>query len=1395
MIASFNKRTNMKNQKSSNELLSVKKLNKRKQASVLMALLPLSACSGGSGGGRGGGSNTPPAPLAEFIEEPTGVFIALDNRDTTLEQGDATTDLTVTGKSGNDIISTGSGADIIDGAGGNDQIRAGAGADTVNGGAGNDAIVVIGTTTASQYETSDITNAGNGYNLSSLISLADLNDRAVSEISAGEVIDGGSGTNTLFIYGTVDLTGVTLSNITILEVHSDVTLTAAQLAQFTTIDGDGNSAINIVIPAGSPDTFILDLSVIDITDIGAINFSGNLTVKISDVSDFSGITTITSTAGSTLILDIIDGGTDTTVSLADIADTFEDVDEINLDNQVTLTVSDPADITDLGLTDLTGTGKLDTEGNGAADTALAAINVDAAINTVPYAGDDSGNITENQTISVDVLLNDDDSDGDAISLVSASAANGQGSASIVSGEVQFNPGTDFDYLSNGQVVDVTVIYVIDDGKDTSEGTLTITVTGTNDLPVANADIDSTTENAAVTVDVLDNDVDPDNDLSITNATVGAGQGSVTIVNDEIVFTPGTDFDDLDEGESEDVIVDYTITGGSDSESTTLTITVNGQNDAPDVVDDTETIDENETILVDVLANDSDVDDSLIISNVSVADGKGSVSIVDGKVQFDPGTDFDNLYIGESELVEVTYTVFDGEVSVDGTLTLTINGAIEEAEFNDGSNLTTLSLDSNSLVRGEEGIKLNFAVDGGPVTITVEVTDTYGNDHLFSMTGTNGTMVLPMDGTERSRSTNSSESNVSSYEITSIYFEDESGGITYLNNADFTEYEFDTTINVTTGTVNSGTVTMALTGFDISSTSITLGEGETPQMIDFSTSINYGEIDGVLVKFLDGNGLLHSNYINASSGNASLSFNQLIAKSGTYTLYSVDLYDHDGNVQSYSQNDIETLFGASETSFTLTNSGALTYSISTSTISSYLTVDSYTSSGIDTVDGLLTGYKYEIDGSGDPLIITYSFADPDISQFVFNYSGEDYEDSNLISQLSGEHQDTVREMLSQISEDVNIIFIEVPDEGTSAGNMRFTWTESDPTDPDGIYAWAYYPGNYPAAGDVWLSEQTLMVDDLVDVTDSLLKNTILHEVGHALGLKHTFEDDAEFGIMPLQYDGKDYTFMAYDYIADNTVYYNEFSTPTDLMWFDIQALQYLYGANDDFSAGDDVYYILPEEWNYKSIWDSGGNDTFDASHFTTSVTLDLTPGNWSDVGILIDVVSGSGGYNRTDTLHISPDTYIENAIGGSANDVIIGNDISNIIDGGAGADIIFAGDGDDYVVYDSADAVNGGNGRDTLVALTTDLSIDLGAIDLADMEVLQLTNAGEHNITISLQDVIDITDADDIFQISGDSNDSVTSSGQGWTQGADQMINTETYHVYTAGGATLLVDEDIIQIIT
>ena len=143
---------------------------------------------------------------------------------------------------------------------------------------------------------------------------------------------------------------------------------------------------------------------------------------------------------------------------------------------------------------------------------------------------------------------------------------------------------------------------------------------------------------------------------------------------------------------------------------------------------------------------------------------------------------------------------------------------------------------------------------------------------------------------------------------------------------------------------------------------------------------------------------------------------------------------------------------------------------------------------------------------------------------------------------------------------------------------------------------------------------------------------LHEIGHSLGLRHTFEPEAGVGgPMPADHAAWDYTVMCYgpDVVGGGTGDNQKLQT---LGLDDIRAIQYLYGANFKFNSGNTTYTwdnntgeafvngagqgapILP--CIFSVLWDGGGKDTYDLSNFTTNLKLDLQPGHWSSFGTLL-----------------------------------------------------------------------------------------------------------------------------------------------------------------------------------
>lgn len=208
-------------------------------------------------------------------------------------------------------------------------------------------------------------------------------------------------------------------------------------------------------------------------------------------------------------------------------------------------------------------------------------------------------------------------------------------------------------------------------------------------------------------------------------------------------------------------------------------------------------------------------------------------------------------------------------------------------------------------------------------------------------------------------------------------------------------------------------------------------------------------------------------------------------------------------------------------------------------------------------------------------------------------------------------------------------------------------------------------------------------------------TLIHEIGHALGLKHPHDDGGNarptFQQLGIEWADHNYhTIMSYN-SASNRISSHHAATP---MPFDILALQHLYGVNTRFHAGDDV-------WNYyddgvlQTLWDAGGNDTITTETSSSSVWLNLNEGSFSTVGNTTSAIA----FNVT----------IENAIGSNFNDTILGNEADNVIRGLPGYDFVLAGAGNDTIYggygivdpNDQADSLQGGAGADLIFGNTGD----------------------------------------------------------------------------------------------
>src|SRR5262249_9183560 len=142
-------------------------------------------------------------------------------------------------------------------------------------------------------------------------------------------------------------------------------------------------------------------------------------------------------------------------------------------------------------------------------------------------------------------------------------------------------------------------------------------------------------------------------------------------------------------------------------------------------------------------------------------------------------------------------------------------------------------------------------------------------------------------------------------------------------------------------------------------------------------------------------------------------------------------------------------------------------------------------------------------------------------------------------------------------------------------------------------------------------------------------------------------------------------------------------PAVPMLYDIQALQYLYGANMTYHSGNDTYSFTSSSAPL-CIWDAGGTNTIDFHSITSKYSIDLNAGNFSSTSQTTVAGGGSTGNNL---VSIAYGVTIQNAIGGSGGGTITCNDANDSIIGGAGSDT--------FVIGRGVDTIKGGGGVDTL----------------------------------------------------------------------------------------------------
>jgi len=422
--------------------------------------------------------------------------------------------------------------------------------------------------------------------------------------------------------------------------------------------------------------------------------------------------------------------------------------------------------------------------------------------------------------------------------------------------------------------------------------------------------------------------------------------------------------------------------------------------------------------------------------------------------------------------------------------------------------------------------------------------------------------------------------------------------------------------------------------------------------------------------------------------------QLISTGFTSDLaFSVVIMAMSSTVRENLSNNIHSL-NSIISDIELNPSSAATTSYTNNSLGALSSLDS------EGVSSLLSGVYWNDSHS----TLTYSFNEtiPD------SYYNMDLTDN--FTPLAQAQQESVRSIMQEVSSLLDINFEETNDEGI----IRFSIIDME----ESTAAFAYYPNeSEDYGGDIFLSTENFGENAPIEKGD-FNYSTIVHELGHALGLKHPFEGEDR---LPQDEDNIQHTIMSYSNDASMTTefffdsegalnYQTVFVQPSLYSLYDISALQAVYGINSNYHQGDNTYAYSFDDPCYVAIWDTGGVDTIDLSSNHGQTIFDLHSGtinsvdfytieaiierqqeiidyeyfnSWIDTSIQ-DIYDQGTLYTGKNNISIANGTIIENISTGYGDDIITDNEVDNIIQTGFGNDVIHLGNGG----YDEVDGQNG-----------------------------------------------------------------------------------------------------------
>lgn len=412
------------------------------------------------------------------------------------------------------------------------------------------------------------------------------------------------------------------------------------------------------------------------------------------------------------------------------------------------------------------------------------------------------------------------------------------------------------------------------------------------------------------------------------------------------------------------------------------------------------------------------------------------------------------------------------------------------------------------------------------------------------------------------------------------------------------------------------------------------------------------------------------------------------------------------------------------------------------------------------------------GTAGPLTITYAFEAEQSAEFLRTYTGW--------RGWTADEKAAVRRALDEYESVINVRFVEVA-AGASDPVIAFGRVDVDTV----AETWWRLSTGPDALGQAAIKrwDAGVVFDNGRDLTDPNAQWLILHEVGHAMLMKHTGEYDTTGHVtppphLPAAEDNRDHTVMSY-------VREDGAAVALQLQLYDVAALQARWGANSQAAAGDSVYAFADDPGIF-AIWDTGGIDRIDAGAATGAADIDLAEGAFSRLD----------GQNR---MSIAWGAAIEDAAGGAGDDRLRGNALGNRLTGGAGGDTIEGGAGLDYLRgEDGNDVILGGADFDDAHGNMGDDTVRGGAGDDwvvggKDRDLLSGDDGRDIVLGNLGADTLDGGDGDDVVRGGQDDDRLEGGAGADFMSGdlGDDTIlggaGADRFHTFASSGVDRVMD--------